>query len=236
MIDKRVESLERAVAGISDGSVVLTGGFGQAGNPTDLIHALIDQGSKDLTVVNNNAGNAHIGLAALLETGRVRKMICTYPRSTDSEVITELYREGRIELEIVPQGTLSERLRAAGAGIGGFYTPTTIGTPLADGKEVRMIDGKDYVLEYALAADVALVKAECGDRWGNLTYNKGARNFGPLMCMAARTTIVQVHRFVDLGSLDPEQVVTPGIFVDRVIEIGDPIDERVEIEQQKMAG
>jgi 3-oxoadipate CoA-transferase alpha subunit len=233
MIDKRVKSLEEAVAGIDDGAVVLIGGFGQVGSPTDLIHALIDQGAKDLTVVNNNAGNAHIGLAALLETGRVRKMICTYPRSTDSEVITNLYRDGKIELEIVPQGTLSERLRSAGAGIGGFYTRTTIGTPMADGKEVKTIDGKDYVLEFPLSADVALVKAEVGDRWGNLTYYKAARNFGPLMCMAARTTIVQVHKFVDLGSIDPEHVVTSGIFVDRVVEITEPIDERVEIERQK---
>ncbi len=233
MIDKRVKSLEEAVAGIDDGAVVLIGGFGQVGSPTDLIHALIDQGAKDLTVVNNNAGNAHIGLAALLETGRVRKIICTYPRSTDSEVITNLYRDGKIELEIVPQGTLSERLRSAGAGIGGFYTRTTIGTPMADGKEVKTIDGKDYVLEFPLSADVALVKAEMGDRWGNLTYYKAARNFGPLMCMAARTTIVQVHKIVDLGSIDPEHVVTPGIFVDRIVEITEPIDERVEIERQK---
>lgn len=233
MIDKRVETLEMAVAGIGDGAVILIGGFGQVGNPTDLIHALIDQGAKDLTIVNNNAGNAHIGLAALLETGRVRKMICTYPRSTDSEVITNLYREGKIELEIVPQGTLSERLRSAGAGIGGFYTATTIGTPLADGKEVKRIDGRDYVLEFPLSADFAFVKAETGDRWGNLTYYKAARNFGPLMCMAARTTIVQVRKFVGLGSIDPEHVVTPGIFVDRVVEVAEPIDERVEIERQK---
>ena len=236
MIDKRVESLEEAVAGIDDGAVVLIGGFGHAGSPTDLIHALIDNGAKDLTIVNNNAGNGHIGLAALLEIGRVRKMICTYPRATDSEVITDLYRNGKIELEIVPQGTLSERLRSAGSGIGGFYTPTTIGTPLADGKEVRTIDGKDYVLEFPLPADFALVKAETGDRWGNLTYNKAARNFGPLMCMAARTAIVQVHKFVDLGSINPEHVVTPGIFVDHIVEVADPIDERVEIERQKKAG
>ena len=233
MIDKRVKSLEEAVSGIDDGAVVLIGGFGQVGNPTDLIHALINQGAKDLTVVNNNAGNARIGLAALLETGRVRKIICTYPRSTDSEVITGLYRDRKIELEIVPQGTLSERLRSAGAGIGGFYTRTTIGTPLADGKEVKRIDGKDYVLEFPLSADIALVKAEIGDRWGNLTYYKAARNFGPLMCMAARTTIVQVHKFVDLGSIDPEHVVTSGIFVDRIVEVAKPIDERVEIERQK---
>ena len=233
MIDKRVKSLEEAVSEIDDGAVVLIGGFGQVGNPTDLIHALINQGAKDLTVVNNNAGNARIGLAALLETGRVRKMICTYPRSTDSEVITDLYRDGKIELEIVPQGTLSERLRSAGAGIGGFYTRTTIGTPLADGKEVKTIDGKDYVLEFPLSADFALVKAEIGDRWGNLTYYKAARNFGPLMCMAARTTIVQVRKFVDLGSIDPEHVVTPGIFVDRIVEVAKPIDERVEIERHK---
>ncbi len=229
MINKCIDTIEQAVADILDGAVVLIGGFGQAGNPTDLIQALIHQGARNLTVVNNNAGNSRIGLASLLEKGRVKKLICTYPRSTDSEVVTELYRKGKIELEVVPQGTLSESLRAAGAGIGAYYTRTSVGTPLASDKEIRKIDGKDYVLEFPLSADFALVKAETGDRWGNLTYNKAARNFGPLMCMAARVAIVQVREFVELGSIDPEHVVTPGIFVDRVVKVAHPIDERTEI-------
>lgn len=236
MIDKRISSLEEAVEEIFDGAVILVGGFGQAGSPTDLIHALIEQGARDLTIVNNNAGNGRVGLAALLAAGRVRKVICSYPRSTDSEAFTELYRQGQVELEIVPQGTLAERLRSAGAGIGGFYTATTIGTPMAEGKEIRTIGNKDYVLEFPLSADFALVKAEVGDRWGNLTYNKAARNFGPLMCMAARTTIVQVRKFVDLGTIDPECVVTPGIFVDLVVEVTNPIDERIEVERHKKEG
>lgn len=225
MIDKRVASLAQAVAGIGDGTVIHMSGFGEAGNPTELIHALIDQGARELTVVNNNAGNGHLGLAALLEAGRVRKIICSYPRSTHSEVFFELYRAGKIELELVPQGTLAERIRAAGAGIGAFYTPTTVGTPLAAGKEMRTFNGRDYVLEYPLRADFALVKAERADRWGNLTFRMAARNFAPLMCMAAETTIVQVRKFVELGEIDPEHVVTPGIFVDRIVEVANPISE-----------
>ncbi len=231
MIDKRVTSVADAVAGIGDGAVVLVSGFGEAGNPTELIHALIDHGAKELTVVNNNAGNGHIGLAALLETRRVRKVICSYPRSSHSEVFQSLYAAGAIELETIPQGTLAERLRAAGAGIGGFYTPTTVGTPLADGKESRVIEGREYVLETPIRADFALVKAECADRWGNLTYRLAARNFGPVMCMAADVTIVQVRRFAELGAIDPETVVTPGIFVDRVVEVPDPMSERAAIER-----
>ncbi len=231
MIDKRVASVADAVAGIGDGAVVLVSGFGEAGNPTELIHALIDHGAKDLTVVNNNAGNGHIGLAALLESGRIRKVICSYPRSSHSEVFQSVYAAGAVELETIPQGTLAERIRAAGAGIGGFYTPTTVGTPLAKGKESRIIEGREYVLETALRADFALVKAECADRWGNLTYHLAARNFGPVMCMAADVTIVQVRRFAELGAIDPETVVTPGIFVDRVVEVPDPMSERAAIER-----
>jgi 3-oxoadipate CoA-transferase alpha subunit len=231
MIDKRVDSLEDAVAGIGDGAVVLISGFGEAGNPTELVHALIDSGARDLTVVNNNAGNGHIGLAALLEAGRVRKVICSYPRSSHSEVFQTLFTDGAVELETIPQGTLAERMRAAGAGIGGFYTPTTVGTPLAEGKESRVIDGREYVLEMPLRADFALVKAEAGDRWGNLTYRLAARNFGPVMCMAADVTIVQVRRIVELGDIDPEVVVTPGIFVDRVVEVPNPMSERAAIER-----
>ena len=229
MIDKRVEDAARAVADIGDGATVLIGGFGEAGSPTELIHALIDRGARGLTVVNNNAGNGHVGLAALLERRLVARMICTYPRSSHSEVFEEVYREGSVALEVVPQGTLAERLRAAGAGLGGFYTPTAVGTPLADGKETRRIDGRDYVLEYPLHADFALVKAECADRWGNLTYRLAARNFGPLMCMAAATTIVQARRLVGLGEIDPEAVVTPGIFVDRVVRVPEPMSERAAI-------
>lgn len=229
MIDKRVKTVEDAVAGISDGAVVLVSGFGEAGNPTELIHALIDSGVKDLTVVNNNAGNGHIGLAALLEARRVRKIICSYPRSSDSEVFDSLYKGGAIELETIPQGTLAERMRAAGAGIGGFYTPTTVGTPLAEGKESRELDGREYVLEKPLQADFALIKAECADRWGNLTYRLAARNFGPVMAMAAEVSIVQVRRFTELGEINPENVITPGIFVDRVVEVPNPTSESAAI-------
>ncbi len=231
MIDKRVASVADAVAGIGDGAVVLISGFGEAGNPSELIHALIDTGAKELTVVNNNAGNGHVGLAALLENGRVGKIICSYPRSSHSEVFQSLYATGAIELETIPQGTLAERLRAAGAGIGGFFTPTTVGTPLADGKESRVIDGREYVLEFPIRADFALVKAEMADRWGNLTYRLAARNFGPVMCMAADTTIAQVRRIGELGEIDPETVVTPGIFVDRVVEVAEPLSERAAIER-----
>lgn len=229
MIDKRVADIAEAVADIPDGATVLISGFGEAGSPTELIHALIDQGARGLTVVNNNAGNGHIGLAALLERRRVARMICTYPRSSHSVVFEEVYRAGEVALEVVPQGTLAERLRAAGAGLGGFYTPTTVGTPLADGKETRNIDGRDYVLEYPLHADFALIKAERADRWGNLTYRLAARNFAPLMCMAAETTIVQARELAGLGEIEPEIVVTPGIFVDRVIAVPEPMSEREAI-------
>ena len=210
------DSVDDAVAGIEDGSTVLVGGFGMAGMPVDLIDALIRQGATDLTVVSNNAGNGDTGLAALLAAGRVRKMVCSFPRQADSWVFDGLYRAGAIELEVVPQGNLAERMRAAGAGIGAFFCPTGVGTPLAEGKETREIDGRTYVLEYPLRADVALIKAHVADRMGNLVYRKTARNFGPVMATAATTTVVQVQQVVEPGGLDPEAVVTPGIYVDRV--------------------
>lgn len=219
MINKIVQSLSQAVAGVEDGATVLVGGFGGAGQPMALIDALIEQGAKDLVIVNNNAGNADVGLAALMKAARVSKIICSFPRQTDSYVFDELYRSGKIELELVPQGTLAERVRAGGAGIGGFYTRTGVGTMLAQGKEVRQIDGEDYVFEAPIKADVALIKAKCGDRWGNLTYNKTARNFGPVHATAAKLTIAQVDEIVELGEIDPETVVTPGIFVQRVIKV-----------------
>ncbi|HEY9067053.1 MAG TPA: 3-oxoacid CoA-transferase subunit A [Burkholderiaceae bacterium] len=219
MIDKIVPSVEAALAGIADGATVMIGGFGTAGQPAELIDALIAQGARDLTVVNNNAGNGETGLAALLKTGRVRKIICSFPRQTDSQVFDALYRAGKIELELVPQGNLAERIRAAGAGIGAFFTPTAYGTPLAEGKEVREIGGRMQVLEYPIHADVALIKAERGDRWGNLTYRKTARNFGPIMAAAAKLTIASVHEIVPLGELDPEIVVTPGLYVQRVVKV-----------------
>jgi 3-oxoadipate CoA-transferase alpha subunit len=219
MINKIVETREQAVAGIPDGATVLVGGFGGAGQPMALIEALIAQGAKDLTIVNNNAGNAEIGLAALMKAGRVRKIICSFPRQADSYVFDELYRSGKLELELVPQGTLAERVRAGGAGIGGFYTRTGVGTLLANDKEVRTIDGVDYLFESPIKADVALIKAKCGDRWGNLTYNQTARNFGPVHATAAKLTIAEVDELVELGQLDPEAVVTPGIFVQRVVKV-----------------
>ena len=219
MIDKIVSSVEAALADVSDGSTILVGGFGGAGVPEELIDALIAQGAKDLTIVNNNAGNGEVGVAALLKAGRVRKIVCSYPRLADGYVFEGLYRAGKIELELVPQGTLSERMRAAGAGIGAFYTPTGYGTDLAKGKETRVIDGEGQVLEYPLRGDVALVKAEKGDRWGNLVYRKSARNFGPTMASAANCTIAQVYETVALGALDPECIVTPGIFVTRVVKV-----------------
>ena len=224
MINKIAPSVSTALAGLQDGATVLIGGFGTAGIPTELIHGLIEQGARELTVVNNNAGNGDSGLAALLKTGRVRKIICSFPRQADSHVFDALYRSGQIELELVPQGNLAERLRAAGAGIGAFFTPTGYGTELAknpDGspKETRVINGKPYVLEYPIHGDVALIKAECGDRWGNLTYRKAARNFGPVMATAARRTIATVHEIVALGALDPEAIVTPGIHVSQVVRI-----------------
>lgn len=220
MVNKIVDSLEAAVAGIHDGATVMIGGFGTAGLPNALTEALIAQGARDLTIVNNNAGNGEAGLAALLKTGRVRKILCSFPRQVDSHVFDGLYRSGRIELELVPQGNLAERIRAAGAGIGAFFTPTGYGTQLAEGKETRRIDGRDYVLEYPIHADFALIKALKGDRWGNLTYRKAARNFGPIMAMAAKCAIAQVDETVELGALDPETVVTPGIFVQRVVAVG----------------
>jgi 3-oxoadipate CoA-transferase alpha subunit len=221
MINKIVPSTAAAVADIFDGATVMIGGFGTAGMPSELIDALIAKGAKGLTIVNNNAGNGDTGLAALLKAKRVRKIICSFPRQADSWVFDELYKSGDIELELVPQGNLAERIRAAGAGIGAFYTPTAYGTPLAEGKETRRIDGRDYVLEYPIRADFALIKALRGDRWGNLVYRKTARNFGPIMATAAKCAIAQVREIVNLGDLDPEAVVTPGIFVTRVVEIPD---------------
>ncbi|WP_432825070.1 3-oxoacid CoA-transferase subunit A [Dactylosporangium sp. CA-092794] len=212
-------SPDEAVAGVADGSVVLVSGFGMAGMPTELIGALIRQGATGLTVVSNNAGNGDTGLAALLAAGRVRKVICSFPRQSDSWVFDGLYRAGRIELEVVPQGTLAERLRAAGAGIGAFYCPTGAGTLLAEGKEHREIDGRTYVLEYPIRGDLALVGAHRADRMGNVVYRKTARNFGPVMATAAATVAVQVHEIVETGSIDPEAVVTPGIYVDRVVRV-----------------
>ena len=219
MIDKTVKSLADALAGIRDGSTVMIGGFGGAGQPTELIEALIGQGARELVVVNNNAGNGDTGLAALLKAGRVRKLVCSFPRQADSHVFDALYRAGSIELELVPQGNLAERIRAAGAGIGAFYTPTGFGTELARGKETRRIGERDYVLEYPIRADVALIKAERGDRWGNLVYRKAARYFNPIMATAAATTIAQVREIVGLGELDPEHIVTPGIHVTRVVRV-----------------
>ncbi|WJL94439.1 3-oxoacid CoA-transferase subunit A [Microbacterium sp. ET2] len=221
MIDKTVAGVADAVADIPDGATIMIGGFGRAGQPVELIDALIAQGAKDLTIVNNNAGNGDVGLAALLAKRRVRKIICSFPRQSDSWVFDGLYRDGDIELELVPQGNLAERIRAAGAGIGAFFSPTGVGTELAEGKEAREIDGRTYVLEYPIKADVALISALTGDRWGNLVFRETARNFGPIMATAATRTIAQVDQIVPLGSLDPEAVVTPGIFVDRVVAVGE---------------
>lgn len=219
MIDKIQPSIAAALADVRDGATVMIGGFGGAGQPAELIDGLIAQGARELVIVNNNAGNGETGLAALLKAGRVRKIICSFPRQADSQVFDALYRAGRIELELVPQGNLAERIRAAGAGIGGFFTPTGYGTELAKGKETRELDGRMQVFETPIHADVALIKAEAGDRWGNLVYRKTARNFGPVMATAARCTIAQVHRVVPLGELDPEVIVTPGIFVQRVVQV-----------------
>lgn len=227
MIDKRVAGTAEAVADVFDGATVMIGGFGEAGSPIELIHALIDQGSTDLTVVNNNTGSGEVGLAALIKAGRVSKMICSYPRTANSTVFPELYRSGRTALELVPQGTLAERIRAGGAGIVAFYTPTSVGTPLEEGKERRSFDGRDYVLEYGLTADFALIKSKHSDRHGNLVYNKTARNFAPIMATAATTTIVQSQTVLEPGGLDPEAIVTPGIFVQRVVEVTDPAYESV---------
>ena len=224
MINKIVQDMAEAIAGVRDGAVVLIGGFGSIGQPNALIEGLIEQGAKDLTVVANNSGVGHVGLAALLETGRVRKIVCSFPRTADPVVFEKLWREGRIELECVPQGTMAERMRAAGAGIPAFFTPTAVGTKLAAGKEEREINGRRYILEDALYGDVALVEAWEADRWGNLTYKSSARNFNPVMATAAALTIVQSQHIVDLGALDPEKIVTPGIYVNRVLHVpyGEP--------------
>ena len=220
MIDKTVPDAAAAVTGVADGSTILIGGFGRAGQPVELIDALIDQGASDLTIVNNNAGNGDTGLAALLAARRVRRIVCSFPRQHDSWVFDRLYRDGEVELELVPQGNLAERIRAAGAGIGAFFSPTGVGTELAAGKEERTIDGRRYVLEYPISADYALISAYRADRWGNLVYRETARNFGPIMATAATITIAQVDQIVPLGTLDAEAVVTPGIFVDRVVAVG----------------
>ena len=219
MIDKRVSDFDAALAGMTDGVTIMSSGFGAAGAPHDLLEAVLERGWRDLVIISNNAGEGERGLIRLIGERRVAKVICSFPTSSNSEIIRDLYFAKQIELEIVPQGTLSERIRAGGAGIGGFYTRTSVDTPLADGKEVRTLNGVDYVLEFPLRADFAFIKAKQADRWGNLTYNKSARNFGPTMAMAADTTVVQVDRFVELGTIDPEQVITPGIYVDRMIEI-----------------
>lgn len=219
MIDKTVGSTAEAVADLKDGATVMIGGFGTAGLPNELIDALIDTGARDLVIINNNAGNGDTGLAKLLSLRRVRKIVCSFPRQADSHHFDSLYRSGQIELELVPQGNLAERIRAAGAGIGGFFTPTGYGTWLAEGKETRLIDGRHYVFESPLHADFAFIKAEKGDRWGNLTFRMTARNFGPVMAMAAKVTIATVHEIVPLGSLDPESVVTPGLFVRRLVKV-----------------
>ena len=231
MIDKTIASVHEAVADIRDGATVMIGGFGEAGSPIELIHALIDQGARELTVVNNNTGSGGVGLAALIQNRRVRKMICSYPRTANSKVFPELYRAGEIELELVPQGTLAERIRCGGAGIPAFYTATSVGTVLEEGKEVRRFGEQEYVLEYGLRADVALVKARCADRYGNLLYSKTARNFGPIMCTAAARTIVQVEQIVEPGAIDPECVVTPGIFVDRVVLVAEPAQESLLVKE-----
>ena len=219
MINKIARTIAEALAGVKDGATVLIGGFGTAGIPNELIDGLIEQGAKDLIVVNNNAGNGDVGLPALLKTGRVRKIICSFPRQIDSYVFDALNRSGKLELELVPQGNLAERIRAGGAGIGAFFCPTGYGTELAKGKETREIDGRHYVLEYPIRSDLALIKAETGDRWGNLVYRKTARNFGPVMATAASTTVASVHQIVELGELDPESIVTPGIYVSKIVQI-----------------
>ena len=221
-INKIMNDFETAVSGVKDGSTILVSGFGGAGMPTELLNALRDQGATDLTIVSNNAGVGREGIGGLLSEGKVKKVICSYPRSGGSVIFEEMWAAGKVELEVVPQGTLSERIRAAGAGIGAFYTPTGVGTQLAEGKEVRKINGRDQVLEYPLKGDVAFVLAKAADRWGNLIYNKSARNFGPVMAPAADLTVVQVHEIVELGALDPEAIVTPSIFVDRVVKMAGP--------------
>ncbi len=225
MLNKRVESAQQAVADVFDGATVMIGGFGEAGSPIELIHALIDQGAANLTVISNNCGSGEVGLAALLKARRVSKMICSFPRTANSTVFPELYRSGFTKLELVPQGTLAERIRAGGAGIPAFYTPTAVGTPLGEGKERRSVAGRECVLEFGLTADFSLIKGRMADSLGNVLYNKTARNFSPLMAMAARTTIVQVASIAEPGKIDPEVVVTPNIFVNRVVEVVNPAHE-----------
>ena len=232
MINKQVTSLVESVSDIFDGATVMIGGFGEAGSPIELIHALIDNGAKNLTVVSNNTGSGHVGLAALIENKQVKKMICSFPRTANSMVFPELYRDGKIELELVPQGTLAERIRAGGAGIPAFFTPTSVDTPLAIGKESRIINGIENVLEYAIKADYSLVKCHKADRYGNLIYHATARNFGPIMCSAADIAIVQSKQIVEVGELNPEEIITPGIFVERVIEITNPAHESELVENQ----
>jgi len=231
MIDKEISSLGEAVADISDGSTIMIGGFGQAGSPVELIHALIDQGAKHLTIINNNAGSGHVGLAALIEQRRVDKLICSFPRMANADTFAELYRNGDIELELTPQGTLAERIRAGGAGVPAFFTPTAAGTLLAEGKESRMIDGRECVLEYGLKADYALIKAQMADPYGNLTFYKTARNYNPVMATAAKTTIVQIAELAPLGEMDPETIVTPGVYVNRVVRVETPVHESVLVDQ-----
>ncbi|MBT8259125.1 MAG: 3-oxoacid CoA-transferase subunit A [Bacteroidia bacterium] len=231
MINKIINSPAEAVAEIHDGATVMIGGFGEAGSPIELIHALIDQGAKNLTVISNNTGSGHVGLAALIENKQVAKTICSFPRTANSKVFPELYNAGLIELELVPQGTLAERIRAGGAGIPAFYTPASVNTPLSIGKESRVFNDKEYVLEYGLKADFALVKAETADRYGNLLYHATARNFGPIMCTASEMAIVQSKRIVEPGQIDPETVITPGIFVQKVVEVANPLHESQLVEQ-----
>jgi len=233
MINKQFKTAAQAVADIYDGATVMVGGFGEAGSPIELIHALIDHGAKNLTVVNNNTGSGHVGLAALIENKQVGKMICSFPRTANSTVFPDLYRAGNIELELVPQGTLAERIRAGGAGIPAFYTATSVGTPLGESKEQRRFDNRDYVLEYGLKADFALIKSQQADRHGNLIYNKTARNFAPIMATAANVTIVQCNQYVELGDIDPESVITPGIFVNRIVTVSDPAQESKLVAAQR---
>ncbi|MEK7347627.1 MAG: 3-oxoacid CoA-transferase subunit A [Candidatus Eisenbacteria bacterium] len=230
-MDKRAESAAAAVADVRHGATIMIGGFGEAGSPIELIHALIDAGPRHLTVISNNTGSGRVGLAALIARGQVRKMICSYPRSANSMVFPELHRRGEIELELVPQGTLAERIRCGGAGIPAFYTATAVGTVLAQGKELRRFDDSEYVMERGLRADFSLVKADRADRYGNLVYRRTARNFGPIMCTAATTTIVQVREMAEVGAIDPEHVVTPGIFVDRIVVIPEPQQESVLVKE-----
>ncbi len=233
MINKVANNIQDCMASIFDGAVIMISGFGEAGSPVELIHALIDHGAKNLTIISNNTGSGHVGLAALIEQKRVKKMICSFPRTANSTVFPELYQAGNIELELVPQGTLAERIRAGGAGIPAFYTPTSVDTPLAEGKEHRVFEDNTFVLEHAINADFALIKCEKADRYGNLTYNKTARNFGPIMCTAAKKTIVQAKNMVEAGSINPECVITPGIFVNHVVEIKTPLIESQLVKEQR---